>query len=234
MIIDVVIPTKWRPEKLDRCVKSVLDASIPTTRIFLYVTENSELIEYTLKYKDEENIFVGFHAFDTIARCWNEHIAVSVDADAYIFLSDDTELQNSCIENALQMMESAFPGYSGVVGLNVTNMPEHVEWAYVLLGRGFCEEFFLYGGHVPYCPEYFRIGLDWEMGVFAQSKNRYRFCPAAQMKHYHPQSQDDPGQDETHRDSRSRFGARDQETLRRRKQLGFVWGECFDLIKNMK
>jgi hypothetical protein len=213
VIVDVVIPTWRRPEKLGRCLASLERQTHPGVRVHAV--------------EDTDRLF----AFGI----WNRYLDTWVDGighgDAFVYLCDDTELDPHCIENAAEELECRWPDLDGMVGLHQSNIAGKGGWcrsAMAMVGRRFAERF---PERQIMCPDYRRFHADSELGAFARSLGRFVYCEAASLIHYHP-AHCKSEMDETHRAVRSAAEvARDKETWSLRQARGLLWGRSFERVR---
>lgn len=208
MFIDIVIPTLNRLAKLERCIKSILNNTF----------KNYSLIIVNDVYKQQ--------AF----KIWNTEL-VRFKAQAFMYICDDVELFPYCIEQAVHCLETSFPDLDGVVGLNQLNIPPNKEGfsssAMGLIGKQFTLR---YPYQEVFCPDYISFHADAELGIFARSLNKFKFCKEAELIHYHP-AYFPQEMDETHKSVRNsaKINA-DQHTWNKRQEKGLLWGKSWERV----
>jgi hypothetical protein len=151
--------------------------------------------------------------------------------DFAILLCDDTELYRDCLDQINRCAETLFPDTDGVIGLNQVNIKGGEgtsESAMVAVGRKFIERF---GDHPLLCPDYQAFGADTELGKYAQSVGKFKFCEDAKLMHYHP-SYFPNEMDETHNALRKNGEVhRDNKLYSRRvHSMKLLWGRDFTLV----
>lgn len=207
-IVDIVIPTWQRPEKLARCLASIQRQTYPAIRVHAV--------------EDTDRLF----AFGV----WNRFLASWAEGDLFVYLCDDTELDPGCIAAAVDEFELRWPDTDGVVGFHQSNIAGQSGWcrsAMGMVGRAFAER---YPDRQVFCPDYGRFHADSEMGAYARILGRFTYCEAASLVHYHP-AHCKAEMDETHRVVRGAVEvAQDRETWNARQGMGLLWGQDFTLV----
>lgn len=164
--VSVIIPTKGRPAKLLRCLRSIPEhinvaihatcpADIPDAGRPLDVSFGSETIVQSF------NLLASRVPGDVLPAC------------------DDVEFLPGCIDSMVATLRRA--GGDAVVGSYVTNR-KHNEDAFVLVGRPIIEE----RGYLFY-PEFLHFFVDFELGRYARSKGKFFYNEDSQLVHYHPE-----------------------------------------------
>ncbi|MGE4357516.1 MAG: glycosyltransferase family 2 protein [Candidatus Omnitrophota bacterium] len=201
MLIELVIATLNREEKLKRLIGSIIRNNFSDTRIVIYPD-----------YKQED-----------IVRIYNRHLE-KFDADAFAYLGDDLELYPDCLKNAAECLIKKFPDLDGVVKLNQVNISAaKCPWA--LIGKNFIKR---YKNNWVCCPDYTHFWFDAEIGLYAQELGKLVFCKEAKLMHYHPSFFSNE-MDETHKIARRNKDMEDKVYQERRKR-NWLWGRDFNLI----
>lgn len=169
MTVDIIIATYRRPEKLARCVSSLLD-----THDFLRIVILPD------------NRRVG------MLKLINEEFGRS-QADIVLSCSDDMEFFPDTIAQLIYAMEKNFSDTDGVIGLKQVEF-EH-EGGLLALGQKFLHRF---PEKKAFCPDYKALYFDTELYDFALGAGLFAFCPDALVHHYHP-SIYSKEMDDTHR-----------------------------------
>lgn len=228
MTIDIVIPSKWRLEKLNRCLSSIFDSSNNTkAQVFLYL-KFSEPHEHEHYKTILENLdFVKCELINSysVPSFWNSHLN-TMTSDLLMYINDDIILHPDTLEVINQEYLLHFPKLDGVMGLNQVNIPEEqaVEGAFGVIGRNYCKRF---PNNQAWCPDYHRFWADYELWQYSKSINKFYFCRNAKLEHFHPAF--GGTNDATHKDVR-RYLSQDKATYRKRKDLGCLWGKNFTLV----
>jgi len=228
MTIDIVIPTKWRKDKLNTCLNSLFKAAVDdSVHVYIYFSEAIEHEQYFTMFKDISNVHVNLLAKEYKAsEFWNDHLKI-MTSDALCYINDDVVFFPETIEKIKQTFWRYFRDGDGVVGLNQLNLNEFktVEGAFGAIGRKYAERF---PDRKVFCEDYNRFYLDFEMMIYAKSINRFYFNTEAQIVHNHPCC-NRQFEDATHKDVR-RFLNKDKETFEKRKAQGLLYGKTWDLI----
>lgn len=228
MKLDIVIPSKWRQEKLDNCLnclfKSIKD---DTTYIYLYFSEEDEANLYNKIFVGIENIKVRLLNFPYKASTfWNYHLQ-QMTSDGLCYINDDVEVFDDTIDKIKLEFYRYFVDYDGVVGLNQLNLNEfqQVEGAFGVIGAKYADRF---PNRQVFCPDYFRFYGDFELMKRAKELNKFHFSHEAQLNHNHPCINRE-FEDATHKDVR-KFIGRDKYTFQQRQAKGLLWGRTWELI----
>lgn len=208
MLIDIVIPTLGREEKLKRCINSILQNTYKQYRLIIV------------------NDVKQVQAF----RVWNTQLLQS-SADAFMYICDDVVLYPDCLLNAAFAMYSMFPNTDGLVGINQENIPMNKEGysqsAMGLIGKKFSLRF---PGRACFCPDYISFHADAELGLCARLLNKFRFAENACLVHRHPAYYPEEI-DVTHNLVRhpEKISA-DVQTWEKRQKKELLWGRSFELV----
>jgi len=235
-MIDVVIPTYKRPEKLERTIRSI--RSEPDLRIRVFFDNNdtesvaacSDLLE---SRKDVEAVVLQkqYNAFGI----WNVYSKdMPPEVEAFFYVCDDIEFLSDCIPKAVDAVRSL--NGDGVVGLNQVNVKSDAgegrsTSAMGLIGRVFAERF---PSRCCFCPDYRVFQADGELGIYARKVRRFHYEKDAKIIHYHPSHCSEPP-DQTHREVRKKKVAfRDLSTFKTRQRNGWLWGREFKTVFERK
>lgn len=238
MKIDIVVPTYNRPEKLKRCLDSIIAQTYTNWECLVVINGNDE---FTPKMLDEYSTHVdkriwyktrGWNSY--VIGAWNyyfEKFFKKRNRDAVMWIVDDVELKPTCLEEAVKEMQLLIPDLDGVVGIH-QECPGHPSYTFkwygqVLLGKKFIERYAPVNYKVC-CPAYKHFYQDEEMFIFARNLGKFTVCEEAQLIHYHPSFLKD-NIDEAH--NKVRFDVKKQDTsiyVERRKK-GLIWGESWEL-----
>jgi hypothetical protein len=193
-VVEICVPTLNRPELLKR-----LAHSIPKG------------VKFSVSQQTEPQ---------PLTKLVNELYSESV-GDIVIMLSDHIELQDGCIEAVLKAFSDNFPDLDGVVGLNMVDLPEEGRNKYAsnAMGRKFLDR---YPEKNPSCPQYHHFFADTEIGMLAESLDKFYFAEDAHILCHHP-AHGDGEKDETYRASRANYQV-DVKTWERRQHDGLLWG----------
>jgi len=163
--VTVIIPTKGRPGKLLRCIRSIPGH----INIAVHATCPNAIPD------TERNLDVSFGP-ETIVESFNL-LANRVSGDV-LPACDDVEFMPGCIEGMTATLASV--GGNAVIGSYVANR-KHNEDAFVLVGRPMIEE----RGYLFY-PEFLHFFVDFELGRYARSKGKFFYSEESHLVHHHP------------------------------------------------
>jgi len=228
MKLDIVIPTKWRKEKLDNCLNALLKSiHDDTTDIYLYFSEEDEAKMYNQVFVGVENVKVHLLDFEyRVPPFWNTHLK-NMTADGMCYMNDDVEVFEDTVEKIKLEFYRYFVDYDGVVGLNQLNLNEFqkVEGAFGVIGAKYADRF---PDRQVFCPDYYRFYGDFELMKQAKEVGKFHFSHEAQLVHNHP-CINKKFQDATHADVRKHI-AKDKHTFKIRQARGLLWGKSWELI----
>lgn len=229
MRLDCVLPSKWRKEKLDKCLNSIFHSVKNITdhdiHLYIYFSVQEEYQHYWNHFCAIGNIHLKFIEEYRVPDFWNSHLK-STGADAMLYLNDDVEVLPDTIRIIIREFEKRFPDGDGIMGINQKNLPRSqiVEAAFGVIGTKYAERF---PNKQVFPLDYYRFFVDLEMCEYAKSINKFHFCEQAEIFHYHPAF--GGTKDETHDDVR-KYIKKDKETYDKRKALGYLWGRDFSTI----
>jgi len=230
MRVLIGVATYKRPEKLTRLLKSLEAQTYQNfhTHIVFDANDKESVIgatsyqrNYTMEINPEHGYVIG---------CWNlAHRCPGFDA--HLMLCDDVELHKTCLERALEALETRFKDTDAVIGLS-QECPGYPNYTYkpfgqTLMGRKFIDRFEPVDYQVC-CPFYTHFYQDAEMWQYMSELGKTYHCKEAILNHYHPSFKKDE-LDETHGIVRvkSLFNG-DIELFKRRQAEGKLWGKTWD------
>jgi len=220
-MLNINIPTRGRPEKLEKCLESISCSSYLALYIYCYDLEvdldlKNERVMNALKHKGNGvNTFIPRE--DKNILTIESHNRVCKIKGHFLGLSDDIVFHLGAIDAAVRMLEEELDS-DGIVDFTVANM-DAPDGCFMLLGDKFIEKF---PDRTPYCPEYKFMFASAELRDFAKSIGRFRKCPDAKLDHFHPSITGKP--DETHNRIRSKgIISDDQRRYSERKKAGKLW-----------
>jgi hypothetical protein len=235
MLFDVVIPTYYRQEKLEKCLTSI-QASVGVRdeiRVFVYC-DNGYRLGHGFKERITTDqsfkvIVEGMAGQNKAFGIWNAHY-FGWSPDGMFYVCDDVELEPDCLATAITIFKDRFPDTDGVVGLNQQNIPAGQEGfsqsAMGLIGMGFSRR---YPGGRCFCPDYSSFHADAELGLFARECGRFVFAGDARLTHHHPAHGGEA--DETHAVVRvPAVVQKDRDVWNNRQAAGYLWGRNFKLV----
>ena len=217
--IDIIIPTRNRWEKLQRCLESipqqisditlsvivVCDGDVKTARQ-LVITNNGVV---------NRVVFVQHHSGSVFCR----NLATQCAEDAVLYATDDIEFKSGAIETAIKSMGKNFPDEDGIVGFNQICEGGFTPAGVAIVGQAFLRR---YPNRKLFCPLYFHFScqeierLGKKLGKLVLEKN-------AVLTHYHP-GWNRSEMDKTHIEARV-HREKDRELSLKRKVEGLIWGD---------
>jgi hypothetical protein len=197
-MLSILIPTKGRPEKLERCVKSIdVDCEI-----LIMATKEDDVSEYVRNDKR-----VDIYIDPTLSIIESQNILANIAEYDLLPITDDIEFDKGSIQNAINVLYDnnfRFHG-NGVCAFHVRNM-ECADYAYMLVGRKFFDEVL---GEVLFEGGYKHFYADQELGDKAKKRSKFCYCMDATILNYHPSA--GYAEDETHKHLRSEKLSHDEK-----------------------
>ena len=226
MNFDLVIPTFQRQQKLINCLKSIESAKHNIAlQVYIYFSNYEELNNFSHRFRRP---WIKFHMVTDYKTTtfWNAHL-LRMTADALIYLNDDILLFDDTLDTIENQFKIIFPDFDGVMGLNQTNINSSTKvlTAYGVIGLKYADRF---PNRKVWCPDYHRFYGDKELGEFAESINKFKYCEEAKIIHLHP-SIDYKQLDMTHIKVREWLKP-DRTTYYERKRLGYLCGRDFNQL----
>jgi len=216
--IDLIIPTRNRWEKLQRCLKSI-PQQLPDISLSIIVVcdSDSETVQKLMAVNNgqvDKIIFVSKHSGSVFCR----NIVTQTVEDALIYGVDDIEFMPNAIETAIEKMHEHYPDDDGVVGFNYVGSSQS-KAATCLVGQKFlCR----YPQRKLFFPEYFHFSCQ-EIERLAGKLDKLHFEENAKIYHYHPMH-DHSAMDKTHAEARV-HRKKDQKLSSERRAKGLIWGD---------
>jgi hypothetical protein len=177
--LTITIPTTGRPEKLLACLKSIdYDA-----KVWIGAMDSEDIpsdipawiaVRSTVRFTIDAPVGVQIDLAET-----------SEPGSHILPISDDIVFEPGAIQTALNALNFHFPDSDGVIGFNIKNMTEKDKspYAFMLVGSKFFNERL---NRVLFYPQYRHFFADTELGEYADSIGRFKFCEQAMLTHYHP------------------------------------------------
>jgi len=216
--VDIIIPTRNRWEKLQRCLKTI-PRQLPdiTMSVIVVCDSDSETVQRLMATNNGQVnriIFVHEHSGSVFCR----NLVTQTVEDALIYGVDDIEFMPNAIEIAIEKMRKYYPDDDGVVGFNYVGSSQS-KAATCLVGQKFlCR----YPQRKLFYPEYFHFSCQ-EIERLAGKLGRLHFEEDAKIYHHHPM-QEHSAMDKTHMEARKhRQGDLKLSSARRAK--GLIWGD---------
>lgn len=239
MLLEIVIPSKGRIQKLENCLNSILHSTKDLEPYKDYVVKVyfslQEEYEYFTRLFGEASQILGinFKLLDFHYRVpdfWG-YCLRNMQGQALMYLNDDILVFDNTLKLACTEFERHFPDFDGVMGLSQSNLPEGqaLEGAFGIIGEKFADRF---PNRNVFCMDYDRFRGDYELWIYSKEIGKFYFDKNVKIEHLHP-AHDKSQIDETHHDVR-KYLPKDNEIYRKRTSLGYLWGRNFNLLMNSK
>jgi hypothetical protein len=232
----IVIPSHKRIDKLTNCVQSIIKAKKETNLLSI---DNDIRVILSFDVEEEYIHFKAKYTYYTWIRCdlissykapdfWNMYLLKEASTyDWFMYLNDDTTVEEDLFEQLFPTLECNFSDYDGVVGLNQANLksPTNCKAAFGVIGKKFTERF---PNKKVFNEEFQRLFLDTELYLFAKSINKFIYCEHLKINHWHPAFY--PSMiDKTHESVRM-YKNEDKRRFNIRQARGKIWGSSFDKL----
>lgn len=167
-MISVLIPTKGRPKKLQRCLDS-----IPShIHVAIHATSNGDIPE---KNHPNTSITIGP---ENIVQSFNL-LAYRTATPFVLPATDDVKFSTGYFDH-LQTFADSNPE-ALIIGSHVTNR-KHNNDTFMLVSRvAINERGFLFD------PRFEHFFVDSELGLWAKQRSSFQFCKDATLEHFHPE-----------------------------------------------
>ena len=222
-LIEVIIPTRNRLEKLKRCLFSIPRRSGSVQiRTVVICDGDPNTAEYLTRTETCDRVISNLEHRGSV-YCRN--LATQACEDALIYAVDDMWFLPDAFLFAIEAMRSHFPDEDGVIGFAREDrdhskiVPKSGMYAGVaLVGQKFLRRF---PNRKLFYPGYFFFAAQ-ELTNFAYTVGKIEMAPEARIFHHAPRK--GGGLDQTHYDSRlKRHEDRDARHIRREKKV--MWGD---------
>jgi len=227
MKFEMIIPTYKRIDKLKRLLDSIHPDYLKFIDVYIYC-DNNDIDTYnalTGKYG-----FVMGKIMDKQYRAfgiWNYHLKNHFNSDAMIYVCDDIEFMENALMGMYLLWEQINNDNDIVIGFNQYNLESSSKYAMGIIGKNFLKRF---PNNQYFCPDYVSFYADSESGEYAESLGKFYFGNGLKIHHYHPAFYKNEN-DEAHKIVRDKHSQLDKIVNKKRKQLGLLWGQNFDLIR---
>lgn len=217
--IDIIIPTRNRWEKLQRCLKTI-PLRIPGITLNVIVVcdgdcKTAQRLTVSCDGVVNRIIFVQKHSGSVFCR----NLATQCAEDAVLYATDDIEFKDGAIEAAISSMKKNFPDEDGIIGFNQMGKQGFSKSGVALVGQKFLRR---YQNRKLFCPEYFHFSCQ-EIERLGDKLNKIVLEEDASLIHYHP-GWNRLEMDKTHREARI-YRERDLKLSSARRAKGLIWGD---------
>jgi len=216
--IDIIIPTRNRWEKLQRCLKSIpRQAPRVILSVIVVCDGDIETAQRLMAMSDglvNRVIFVQEHSGSVFCR----NLVTQTVEDALIYGVDDIEFMPGSIELAIERLREYYPDGDGVVGFNYVGSSQS-KTATCLVGQKFLLR---YPQRKLFYPDYFHFSCQ-EIDRLAAKLGKLHFEEKAEVHHYHP-AWNRSEMDKTHAEARVHRES-DLGLSSKRKAKGLIWGD---------
>lgn len=216
--IDVIIPTRNRWVKLQRCLRS-MPQTLPQVELnIIIICDGDEVTARQLL--DDSNGFFGriIYVRDHSGSVYCRNLVTQCAEDAVLYATDDIEFRPDAIEIAVKSMNEHFPDGDGIIGFNQGDEHSFSATGVGLLGQKFLRR---YPQRKLFFPEYFHFSCQ-EIERLGNSLGRLHLEKEAKLVHYHP-SFNHNEIDQTHKDARF-HRKKDLTISNERRRTHEIWG----------
>lgn len=216
--IDLIIPTRNRFQKLQRCLRSIPSKVNGMLIRVNVVCDGDSMTAHRLQSEPNSIRVVHVKKHSGSVYCRNM-ISQSVE-DALLYATDDIEFKKGAITEAVKMMEKHFPDGDGVVGFNQINAKKFSIVGVALMGQKFLRR---YPGRKFLFPGYFHFSCQ-EVEYLGKKLGKIVLAEKARIIHYHP-SFIKSESDTTHQEAREHRES-DRKLSNQRYAKGLIWGDA--------
>lgn len=215
--IDLIIPTRNRLRKLERCLHSIPPSAEGLPIKVTIVCDGDPMTARHLIVAPNSTRVVNVKEHSGSVYCRN--LVSQAVEDALLYATDDIEFTKNAIAEAVKVMMERFPDGDGVVGFNQINANKFSVAGVALMGQKFLRRYperkFLFPGYFHFsCQEVEYLGKKLDRIILAEK---------AGIVHYHPSFMKDES-DATHIDAR-RQRKNDRALSNERYYKGLIWGD---------
>jgi len=216
--IDLIIPTRNRWEKLQRCLNSI-PKEIPGTKLNVIIICDGDL-QTAKRLLESENGQISriVYVREQQGSVFCRNLMTQCAEDAVLYGTDDIEFRADAIEAAIEAMITQFPDGDGIIGFSQGKKQGYSPTGVALIGQKFLQRYpqrkLFYPGYFHFsCQEIERLGTKLEKLYLERN---------AEVIHYHP-SFNHQEKDETHKEARVKRDADRKISMNRRKNH-LIWG----------
>jgi len=221
--IEVIIPTRNRLEKLDRCLDTIpRNAKNLDIKVTIVCDGDAKTASALIgDIRVDRVIYIREHVGSVFAR----NVATQAVEGHVICAVDDMVFMPGAIEEAHRVLMEKFPDGDGVVGFfradrdySKMNISSGMYAGVALIGQKFLRR---YPNQKLFCPEYFLFAAQ---EVTNLGNKLGKICVADNAKMFHHAPRKGGGMDQTHVDGRQ-HRLTDRATKKRRAESKILWGD---------
>lgn len=219
--ITLVIPTRDRVSKLDRCLDSIGRDKIEFPFKVVVVCDGCEKTRdrFSGDQRVDQVIFIAGHHGSVFCR---NHASSSCN-DGFSWGTDDVIYEDGFFNRAIESYSERFPDDDGVLGFNVLNNRHRVrKMSQSICGLGLVGKKWLerYPQKMLLFPGYFHFSIQ-EVATLGTRLDKIYLDMGLKVYHLSPAA-GEPA-DRTHIEAR-KYRAKDKQLFRERCAKGLIWG----------
>lgn len=216
--IDLIIPTRNRWDKLQRCLRSI-PKTLPQVELNIIIICDGDRDTASRLLVDanpliSQIIYVRNHSGSVYCR----NLATQCAEDAVLYATDDIEFKPEAIESAVEAMRKHYPDDDGIVGFNQIDGHGFSKSGVALVGQKFLQR---YPNRKLFYPKYFHFSCQ-EIERLGNNLGKIHLEEKAKLVHYHPSFNHNEA-DQTHREARVHRKT-DLEISLPRRRSHKIWG----------
>jgi GT2 family glycosyltransferase len=217
MTVSVLLPTTGRPDRAEKCVRSLIETSGDhELELIVAVDADWETVQQLWKIDSHPGVRWKLSwslDYRGCSRAWNDALKAST-GDPVVFAADDLIFEDGWLDESLRVLAEFEDGW-GLVGFNDGHWDAELSTHY-LMSRRFIVE--VLGGVVAW--DFYRHSFnDLEVNERARRAGRYAWAPHAHVRHDHWIFGDRP-QDETDTRTLDQHGSSEAK-YKEREAAGF-------------
>ena len=216
--IDIIIPTRNRWAKLQRCLRSI-PQEVPQVELNIIIICDGDDVT-ARRLLDDTNGFLGriIYVRDHSGSVYCRNLMTQCAEDAVLYATDDIEFRPDAIEMAIRSMTKHFPDGDGIIGFNQGDEHSFSAAGVGLLGQKFLQR---YPQRKLFFPKYFHFSCQ-EIERLGNNLSRLHLEKEAKLVHYHP-SFNHNEIDQTHKEARF-YRKKDLTISNERRRTHEIWG----------
>jgi len=216
--IDIIIPTRNRWDKLQRCLQSIPRTLAQIEFNIIIICDGDCETARKLTSSNEWQLSQVILTKHQRGSVYCRNLATQCAEDAVLYATDDIEFKPGAIGAAVKSMREYFPDGDGIIGFYQVGIHSFSKAGVALVGQKFlCR----YPNRKLFYPEYFHFSCQ-EIERLGNRLGKIHLEKKAQLIHYHP-SFNHKEADATHREARVYRGA-DLVISSSRRAKGLIWG----------